>query len=56
VVSIKLYPSEYFDNANTVHEVKALKSESNEWTSPKKKKNKSPNYVPKSPQMPAPKK
>jgi endonuclease/exonuclease/phosphatase family metal-dependent hydrolase len=53
VASIKMYPKEYFNQANTVQEVKALRAETTE--SPKKKKNKSPHYVVKSPQTPAPK-
>lgn len=48
-----MYPKEYFNQANTVQEVKALRAETTE--SPKKKKNKSPHYVVKSPQTPAPK-
>ncbi len=50
-----MYPKEYFNQANTVQEVKALKAEVTDSPS-KKKKNKSPHYVPKSPQTPTPKK
>lgn len=56
VVSIKMYTKEYFNQANTVQEVKALRAETTDSPKKKKKKNKSPHYVVKSPQTPAAKK